>query len=30
MLYDNSNMVVNTVSPTNKAVDFRLILRSEE
>jgi len=30
MLYDNSNLVVNTVSPTNKAVDFRLILRSEE
>ena len=30
MLYDNSNQVVNTVAPTNKAVDFRLILRSEE
>src|SRR5262245_9516220 len=30
MLYDNSNHVVNTVSPTNKAVDFRLILRSDE
>ena len=30
MLYDNSNIVINTVSPTNKAVDFRLILRSEE
>ncbi len=30
MLYDNSNLVVNTVSPTSKAVDFRLILRSEE
>jgi uncharacterized protein YcfL len=30
MLYDNSNMVINTVSPTNKAVDFKLILRSEE
>ena len=30
MLYDNSNLVINTVSPTNKAVDFRLILRSEE
>ena len=29
MLYDNSNLMVNTVSPTNKAVDFRLILRSE-
>jgi uncharacterized protein YcfL len=30
MLYESSNLVVNTVSPTNKAVDFRLILRSEE
>jgi uncharacterized protein YcfL len=30
MLYDNSNLMVNTVSPTNKAVDFRLILRSDE
>jgi uncharacterized protein YcfL len=30
MLYDNSNLTVNTVSPTNKAVDFRLILRSDE
>ena len=30
MLYDNSNLMVNTVSPTSKAVDFRLILRSEE
>ena len=30
MLYDNSNLLVNTVSPNNKAVDFRLILRSEE
>ena len=30
MIYDNSNQVVNTVSPTNKAVDFRLIVRSEE
>jgi uncharacterized protein YcfL len=30
LLYDNSNLVVNTVSPTSKAVDFRLILRSEE
>ena len=25
-----SNLLVNTVSPNNKAVDFRLILRSEE
>ena len=30
MLYENSNLVVNTISPTNKAVDFRLMLRSEE
>jgi len=30
MLYDNSNLMVNTVSPTAKAVDFRLILRSDE
>jgi uncharacterized protein YcfL len=30
LLYDNSNLMVNTVSPTNKAVDFRLILRSQE
>ena len=30
LLYESSNLVVNTVSPTNKAVDFRLILRSEE
>jgi len=30
MLYENSNLVINTVSPTSKAADFRLILRSEE
>jgi uncharacterized protein YcfL len=30
MLYENSNLVINTVSPTNKAADFRLVLRSEE
>jgi uncharacterized protein YcfL len=30
MLYENSNLLINTVSPTNKAADFRLILRSEE
>ena len=30
MLYENSNLVINTISPSNKAVDFRLILRSEE
>ena len=27
---DNSNLVINTLSPTNKAADFRLILRSQE
>jgi uncharacterized protein YcfL len=30
LLYDNSNLVINGVSPTNKAVDFRLILRTDE
>ncbi len=30
LMYENSNLMVNTVSPTNKAVDFRLILRSQE
>src|ERR1044071_8463501 len=30
MLYENSNLVVSTVSPSNKAADFRLILRSQE
>jgi hypothetical protein len=30
MLYENSNLVVNAVSPSNKAVDFKLILRSQE
>jgi len=30
LLYDNSNLVINTVSPTNKAADFRLILRNME
>ena len=30
MLYENSNLVVNSVSPSNKAVDFKLILRSQE
>jgi uncharacterized protein YcfL len=30
LLYDNSNLVINGVSPTNKAVDFRLVLRSDE
>ena len=30
LIYENSNLVVNTVSPSNKASDFRLILRSQE
>ena len=30
LIYDNSNLMINTVSPTNKAADFRLILRSQE
>jgi hypothetical protein len=30
MLHENSNLVINTISPTAKAVDFRLLLRSEE
>ena len=30
LMHENSNLVVNTVAPTNKAADFRLILRSEE
>jgi uncharacterized protein YcfL len=30
LMYENSNLVVNSISPTNKAVDFRLILRSLE
>jgi uncharacterized protein YcfL len=30
LLYDNSNLMVNTVAPTNKVADFRLILRSQE
>lgn len=30
MLYENSNLVVNSVAPSNKAVDFKLILRSQE
>jgi uncharacterized protein YcfL len=30
LLNENSNYVINTISPTNKAADFRLILRSEE
>ena len=30
MLYENSNLLVNAVAPTPKAVDFRLILMSQE
>ena len=30
MLYNNSNLMVSAVAPTNKAVDFRLILMSGE
>ena len=30
LMYENSNFTVSTVSPTNKAVDFRLILLSQE
>ena len=30
MLYNNSNLMVTAVAPTNKAVDFRLILMSQE
>jgi len=30
MLYNNSNTMITAVAPTNKAVDFRLILMSQE
>ena len=30
LIYDNSNFLINTVAPTEKAADFRLILRSQE
>jgi len=30
MMYENSNMTVSTVAPSPKAVDFRLILMSQE
>jgi uncharacterized protein YcfL len=30
MLYNNSNLMVSAIAPTNKAVDFRLILMSQE
>ena len=30
MLYNNSNLMINAVAPSAKAVDFRLILMSQE
>ena len=30
MLYENSNLMISTVAPSPKAVDFRLILMSQE
>lgn len=30
LMYENSNITVSTVAPTNKAADFRLILLSQE
>lgn len=30
LLYENSNLVINSISPTSKAADFKLILRSQE
>jgi len=30
MLYENSNYLVTAVAPTNKAVDFKLLLLSQE
>ena len=30
LMYENSNLTINSVSPTNKAVDFRLLLLSQE
>jgi uncharacterized protein YcfL len=30
MMYENSNHVISAVAPSNKAVDFRLILLSQE
>jgi hypothetical protein len=29
-MYENSNITVSAVAPTNKAVDFRLVLLSQE
>jgi uncharacterized protein YcfL len=30
LMYENSNLLVSAVAPTNKAVDFKLILLSQE
>jgi uncharacterized protein YcfL len=30
LMYENSNLMVSSIAPTNKAVDFRLILLSQE
>ena len=30
LIYNNSNLMINAVAPTSKAVDFRLILMSQE
>ena len=30
MMYENSNLNITTVAPTNKAVDYRLVLLSQE
>ena len=30
LMYENSNIAVSSVAPTNKAVDFRLVLLSQE
>jgi hypothetical protein len=30
MLYNNSNLMISTVAPSAKAVDFRLVLMSQE
>jgi hypothetical protein len=29
-MYESSNLTINAVSPTSKAVDFRLLLMSQE
>jgi uncharacterized protein YcfL len=30
LMYENSNQMISTVAPTNKAADFKLILQSQE